>query len=66
MNIFKPNLFSSNEEEDALWQKATIVFDTSALCSLYDLTDHYRLTMVSILSSLKDRVWIPCYVKEYL
>lgn len=50
MNIFKPNLFSSNEEEDALWQNATIVFDTSALCSLYDLTDHYRLTMVSIVS----------------
>lgn len=52
MDIYQPPHFTQ-EEEDALWQKATIVFDTSALCSLYDLTDHYRLTMVSILSSLK-------------
>lgn len=63
MNIYQPPYFSQ-EEEDALWQNATIVFDTSALCSLYDLTDHYRLTMVSILSSLKDRIWIPYQVKE--
>ena len=45
MDIYNPPHFTQ-EEEDALWQKATIVFDTSALCSLYDLTDHYRLTMV--------------------
>ena len=64
MNIYEPTLIDSKEEEDALWQNATIVFDTSALCSLYDLTDHYRLTMVSILSSLKDRIWIPYHVKE--
>ena len=50
MDIYQPPHFTQ-EEEDVLWQKATIVFDTSALCSLYDLTDHYRLTMVSILSS---------------
>ena len=47
-----------------MWQKAAMWVDTSALCSLYDLTDHYRLTMVSILSSLKDRIWIPYQVKE--
>ena len=64
MNIYEPTLIDSKEEEDALWQNATIVFDTSALCSLYDLTDHYRLTMVSILSSLKDRILIPYHVKE--
>lgn len=36
MDIYQPPHFTQ-EEEDALWQKATIVFDTSALCSLYDL-----------------------------
>jgi len=61
MNIYQPPYFSQ-EEEDALWQNATIVFDTSALCSLYELTDYYRLTMISVFSYLKDRIWISCYV----
>ena len=44
MEIYQPPHFTQ-EEEDALWQNATIVFDTSALCSLYDLTDHYRVSV---------------------
>lgn len=66
MDIYKaPSL--SKEEENQLWQEAIIVLDTSAICGLYDLTDHYRQIMVSILSCLKDRIWIPNQVRvEYL
>lgn len=66
MNIynFEP---LSQQDEDVLWQNAVIAFDTSALCNLYDLTEHYRGTMVKILSFLKDKIWIPYQVKaEYL
>lgn len=65
MDIYKaPSL--SKEEENLLWQDAIIVLDTSAICGLYDLTDHYRQIMISILSSLKDRIWIPDQVRvEY-
>lgn len=66
MNIYNLEPLSLQDEDD-LWHTATIVFDTSALCNLYDLTDHYRETMVTILTYLKDRVWIPYHVKvEYL
>lgn len=66
MDIYKaPSL--SIEEENQLWQEAIIVLDTSAICGLYELTDHYRQIMVSILSCLKDRIWIPNQVRvEYL
>lgn len=66
MDIYKtPSL--SKEEENQLWQEVIIVLDTSAICGLYDLTDHYRQIMVSILSCLKDRIWIPNQVRvEYL
>ena len=66
MDIYKAP-FLSKEDEKLLWQNAILVLDTSAICGLYDLTDHYRQIMVSILSCLKDRIWIPNQVKvEYL
>lgn len=66
MDIYKaPNL--SKEEEKALWGNAIFVLDTSAICGLYDLTDHYRQIMITILSCLKDKIWIPNQVRiEYL
>lgn len=56
-----------NEELDnKLWDKAIIVLDTSALCSLYNLSDHYRKIMIDILKYFKGRLWIPYQVKyEY-
>lgn len=66
MDIFKAPAISK-EEEKLLWQNAIFVLDTSAICGLYDLTDHYRSIMVSILSYLKERIWIPNQVKvEYM
>lgn len=48
--------------EDALWKDAIIVFDTSSLCSLYDMTDDTKKTMMDIFTYLQDRIWIPAQV----
>lgn len=48
------------------FESAIVVFDTSALCSLYDLQDTYKKTMVDIIDNMKERVWLPAQVlKEY-
>lgn len=44
------------------WDKLLIVFDTSALCKMYDMTDSAKLTMISVLDYLKDRIFIPGHV----
>lgn len=48
------------------WDDCLIVFDTSAICKMYDMTDQTKKTMVEILDYLKDRIWIPGHVvSEY-
>lgn len=49
----------SAEEEEKLWQKSLFVFDTSALCRLYSLTDEVRDNMLVILDVLKPDIWLP-------
>ena len=49
----------STKDEDNLWQKSLIIFDTSALCRLYSLTDDVRDNMLVIFEVLKSRIWIP-------
>lgn len=44
------------------WDELMIVFDTSALCKMYDMTDSAKLTMISVLDYLKDRIFIPGHV----
>lgn len=65
MDIY--NISELTEKEIAgLWLNASFVYDTSALCGLYDLTDHYRQIMIEILEYFKTRSWIPHQVKvEY-
>lgn len=59
-------LFLDEKEEKDLWQNAIFVLDTSAICGIYNLTDHYRKIMIEILSNLEQRLWIPNQVKiEY-
>lgn len=58
MNYFDP--FGTREE----WEKATIVFDTSALCTLYDLRDKYKQMMIEILDKMRSRIWLPSVVLE--
>lgn len=50
------------EQEEILVSNATIVFDTSSICQLYCLTEETKKTMVDILRSLKDRLWMPAQV----
>jgi hypothetical protein len=49
----------SAEEEAKLWQRPLFIFDTSALCRLYSLTEEVREDMLVILDVLKDEIWIP-------
>lgn len=44
------------------WDDCLIIFDTSAICKMYDMTDQTKKTMVEILDYLKDRIWIPGHV----
>ena len=55
-----------NCDEKKLWDNALIVFDTSAICALYNLTLHYRQVVITILKYLHNRIWIPYQVlSEY-
>lgn len=44
------------------WDELMIVFDTSALCKMYDMTNSAKHTMISVLEYLKDRIFIPGHV----
>lgn len=52
----------TEEREKALWEDALIVFDTNAICSLYNMTEETQNKMLGIIDFLKDRVWIPGHV----
>lgn len=66
MDIYNVKYLSESEQLQ-LFKDCIFVLDTSAICGLYNLTDHYRDIMVKILSDLKERIWIPYQVKvEYL
>lgn len=39
-----------------------IVFDTSAICRMYDMTDGAKKTMMDILDFFKGQIWIPGHV----
>lgn len=55
------------EREKELWKKALFVFDASAICTLYYLTEDTKKTMVDILGKFRDRIWIPAQAMyEYL
>ena len=41
------------------WNSATIIFDTSAICKMYDMTESTKSTMVQILSHISNKIWIP-------
>lgn len=49
------------------WRDSLIIFDTSALCKVYDMTDPAKKTMMEILEYLKNQIFIPGHVwEEYL
>lgn len=52
----------NKRREDALWRDAVIVFDTSAIGTLYSLTQDARSKILNIFEHWKDRCWIPAHV----
>ena len=55
------------EREEKLWSEAIFVFDTSSICTLYNLKADSQKILADIFNKLKDRIWIPAQVKyEYL
>lgn len=53
--------------KENLWKNADIIFDTSAICELYNMTHKAKQTVCKILDTLSERIWIPAHVMyEYL
>jgi len=49
----------SDKDFSQLWQDGTFVFDTNVLLHFYRYTPSARDELLSIIESLKDRVWLP-------
>ncbi|ROR23058.1 hypothetical protein EC845_1972 [Comamonas sp. BIGb0124] len=49
----------TGEQFGTLWDKALIVLDTNVLLDLYRLPTSTRDEFLTVLSTLKDRLWIP-------
>jgi len=66
-NTIKPYLLSE-EKELFLWEKAIIVFDSSALLDIYFLPKAARSKIyLEIFEKLPEKLWIPFHVQfEYL
>ena len=52
----------SRDDYKALWENATIVFDTNVLLDLYRLPAAARDQFLDLLELLKDRLWLPHHV----
>jgi hypothetical protein len=49
----------TNEEYKKIWDTCDFVFDANVLLNLYRYTEGTRQALISILESVKDRIWIP-------
>ena len=58
----KHYLLLSAEEKKELWENAIFVFDTNTLLNLYRYTEETKNSFLSLISGLKERVWIPNHV----
>lgn len=59
--IYTPSVIDK-EMAEQLWKTATIVFDTSALLDFYYMTKDNQNIIADILTSMKERIWIPAQV----
>lgn len=48
--------------EEALWEKGVIIFDTSAICAMYNLNWEARRNISEIIRFLKEKIWLPGHV----
>ncbi len=58
-NSFREYYGLSSSELEKLWKDGLIVFDTNVLLSLYRRSEEARNDFISMIKSLKDRVWLP-------
>lgn len=52
----------SEEEENAIWKNPLVIFDTSALCRFYSLTEGARQKLIQLLSEMEYQMWLPSRV----
>ena len=52
----------NTKRENALWQDAIFVFDTSVIGDMYSLTASTRDTLIAILNHFQARCWVPAQV----
>jgi hypothetical protein len=52
----------STEEFKLLWEKCIFIFDTNVLLNLYRYPRDVSDDIISVLKSLKERIWVPHFV----
>lgn len=53
----------TKEVENKIWREAVIIFDTSSLLNIYDLSDNSKEDFIQkIIVGLKHKIWLPYYV----
>jgi hypothetical protein len=62
-----PGYYSPSKDEfDIIWEKGIFIFDTNVLLDLYRFSEATVEALVSLMESIKDRIWLPFQVtKEY-
>ncbi|MCM1023965.1 MAG: PIN domain-containing protein [Prevotella sp.] len=66
-NAIKEYLSLSDSEKQSLLETATIVFDTNVFLNLYRYSKATREALLDIMTSFKDRLWMPYQVaKEFM
>ena len=64
--LFKGYTNYSEKEYQRIWSSSLIVVDTNILLNFYRYSEDTKREMFKILTSLKDRLWIPYQIaKEY-
>lgn len=65
-DLFKGYIQYSDEEYNRIWDSSIITIDTNILLNFYRYSSETKTIILSILNSVKDRLWIPFQVaKEY-
>jgi hypothetical protein len=61
-NLLRGYYHLDKDEFKEIWEKCIFVFDTNALLNLYRYPTDTSDEFISVLNSLKDRIWLPHYV----
>ncbi len=61
-DTFKEYLTPSVEEKKAIWENATIVFDTNILFNLYRYSVNTRDNLLALMETYRDQLWLPYQV----